>query len=209
MSQIYKVFFNNISFEIKPFSNIQSKRSCILFFYSFDEFIFAVNTELEKKEKCKKRLILKSNNVDIDWASLIDYFKRYEFIIAAGGVIQNFSKEWLFIFRNGFWDLPKGKVERNERLDFAAKREVSEECGLHELILDSFVAKTYHIYYENGNIIIKETNWFLFYTNQLQGLKPQLEEGITDLKWVSRKRLPFFLKKSFFSIDQLFKIHLI
>ena len=175
------------------------------FFSSFDEFIFAVNAELKKNEKCIKRLILKSTNVDSDWVSLIDFFKSYEYIIAAGGVIQNSSKEWLFIFRNGFWDLPKGKVEKNERLDFAAKREVSEECGLHELILDSFVTKTYHIYYENANIIIKETNWFLFYTNQLQGLKPQLEEGITDLKWVSRKSLPFFLKKSFLSINQLFK----
>ena len=203
MSQIYKVFFNNISFEIKPFSNIHSKSSCVLFFSSFNEFILEIGDVLEKKENCTKRLILQSHHVEGDWVALIDYFKKFEFITAAGGIVQNNSKEWLFIFRNGIWDLPKGKVEKNERLEFAAEREISEECGLSEMRLDSFISKTYHMYHENGFIKLKETHWFLFYSNQLTNLKPQLEEGITNLKWVSISELEAILSNSFLSIKEL------
>jgi len=209
MSQIYKVFFKNISFEIKPFSKIDSKLECIIFFHSFNEFISSVHDALINNESCQKRLILKSNNIQNDWESLINNLRKFEFIIAAGGLVENNSKEWLFIFRNGFWDLPKGKVEKNERLEVAAEREIFEECGLSEMSLDSFISTTHHMYHENGVIKLKETHWFLFYSNQLQNLKPQLEEGITDLKWISSKHLGRVLSNSFFSIQELVKIHLL
>ena len=209
MSQIYKVFFNNISFEIKPFSNIYSKSSCVLFFNSFNEFIFAIDDVLKNKETCRKQLILKSHNVNGDWIALIDNLHKFEFIIAAGGIVENNLKEWLFIFRNGVWDLPKGKVEKNERLEVAAEREISEECGLSEMRLGSFITKTHHMYHENGVIKLKETHWFSFYSNQFKDLKPQLEEGIINLKWVSNKDLEAILSNSFFSIQELVKIHLL
>ena len=52
MSQIYKVFFKNISFEIKPFSKIDSKLPCIIFFDSFNEFISSVYNVLINNESC-------------------------------------------------------------------------------------------------------------------------------------------------------------
>ena len=209
MSQIYKVFFKNISFEIKPFSKIDSKLSCIIFFDSFNEFISSVHDVLINNESCQKRLVLKSHNVQNDWVSLINNLRKFECIIAAGGIVENNSKEWLFIFRNGVWDLPKGKVEKNEKLEVAAEREISEECGLSEMRLGSFIATTHHMYYENEVIKLKETHWFLFYSNQLKNLKPQLEEGITNLKWISSKDLEAVLSNSFFSIQELVKIHLL
>ena len=209
MSQIYKVFFKNISFEIKPFSKIDSKLSCIIFFHSFNEFISSIHEVLIKNESCQKRLILKSNNIQNDWELLMNNLRNFEFIIAAGGIVENNSKEWLFIFRNGVWDLPKGKVEKNERLEVAAEREVSEECGLSEMRLNSFISTTHHMYHENGVIKLKETHWFLFYSNQLKNLKPQLEEGITNLKWVSSNDLEAILANSFFSIKELVKTHLL
>ena len=208
MSQIYKVFFKNISFEIKPFSKIDSKLSCIIFFNSFNEFISSIHDELINNESCHKRLVLNSKNVQSDWGSLINNLRTFEFIIAAGGIVENNLKEWLFIFRNGVWDLPKGKVEQNERLEVAAEREISEECGLSEMRLGSFITKTYHMYHENGVIKLKETNWFFFYSNQLKNLKPQLEEGVTDLKWVSSKDLEAILSNSFFSIKELVKTYI-
>ena len=96
MSQIYKVFFKNISFEIKPFSKIDSKLECIIFFHSFNEFISSVHDALINNESCQKRLILKSNNIQNDWESLINNLRKFEFIIAAGGLVENNSKEWLF-----------------------------------------------------------------------------------------------------------------
>jgi len=209
MSQIYKVFFKNISFEIKPFSRIDSKLSCIIFFHSFNEFIFSIHEVLIKNESCQKRLILKSNNIQNDWELLMNNLRKFELIIAAGGIVENNSKERLFIFRNGTWDFPKGKVEKNERLEVAAEREVSEECGLSEMRLDSFISTTHHMYHENGVVKLKETHWFLFYSNQLKNLKPQLEEGITDLKWISSSDLESVLLNSFFSIKELIKTHLL
>jgi 8-oxo-dGTP pyrophosphatase MutT (NUDIX family) len=38
----------------------------------------------------------------------------------------------LFIFRNGKWDLPKGGIEKERKLD-TAMREVEEETGVNQL----------------------------------------------------------------------------
>jgi len=42
-------------------------------------------------------------------------------------IIKN---EILFIFRNGKWDLPKGKAEAKETINQTAIREVEEETGI-------------------------------------------------------------------------------
>ena len=63
-----------------------------------------------------------------------------------------------------------------------------------------------HFYFENGQGKLKETNWFSFYSYDSQVLKPQFEEGITEIKWVQKKYLQFYLNKSFRSIEELFKI---
>ncbi len=39
---------------------------------------------------------------------------KTETLIAAGGWVMNEFNEVLWIFRLGVWDLPKGKVEKNE-----------------------------------------------------------------------------------------------
>lgn len=205
MAQIYKVFFNKISFEIKPFSVTIDKTYNNLIFDCFFEFVNALNFELKKKQKNKKRLILKSKNIEKDWRSLLVTLNKFDLVIASGGIIQNNLNESLFIYRNGFWDLPKGKVEKNEKLAYAAKREIFEECGLKNLEYNSFIAKTHHIYFENGQGKLKETNWFSFNCYDSQVLKPQLEEGITEIKWVQKKYLQFYLNKSFSSIEELFK----
>lgn len=56
-------------------------------------------------------------------------------IEAAGGLIVNQKKEILFIYRNGKWDLPKGKIESEENPPEAALREVKEETGLKNVKL--------------------------------------------------------------------------
>jgi ADP-ribose pyrophosphatase YjhB (NUDIX family) len=77
-----------------------------------------------------------------------EFSSMMKMIEAAGGIVINKDEEILFIYRLGKWDLPKGKLEPNEKLDEAALREVEEETGLKELVLENFVNTTFHIYKE-------------------------------------------------------------
>jgi 8-oxo-dGTP pyrophosphatase MutT (NUDIX family) len=52
------------------------------------------------------------------------HMKEKKKIIAAGGLVLNEDKEILMIFRRGFWDLPKGKLDPDETIEHCALREV-------------------------------------------------------------------------------------
>ena len=95
------------------------------------------------------------NNIEELWADFRNYFKNVE---AAGGVVINPENKILFIHRLGKWDLPKGKIEKDESREVAAVREVEEECGISNLQLKDFLNATYHIYTErDGKKILKTT----------------------------------------------------
>ena len=49
---------------------------------------------------------------------------------AGGGVVRNAQGAFLVIFRNGKWDLPKGKLEAGESFEVAALREVDLAVGM-------------------------------------------------------------------------------
>ena len=88
MSQIYKVFFNNISFEIKPLLKLESKEDYALYVDCFDKFIFIINDELNEKNLKEKQIIYRSCNIVNDWLKLLDYFKKkHSIIIAACGIV--------------------------------------------------------------------------------------------------------------------------
>ena len=84
-------------------------------------------------------------HLDEIWEELTSMHRVVE---AAGGIVFNQENKILFIHRLGRWDLPKGKIEPEESLENAALRELEEETGLAELILEEFVNTTFHIYKE-------------------------------------------------------------
>ena len=90
--------------------------------------------------------ILSNNDED----SFVSFFKRHIKIGAAGGVVENSKQQLLFIYRNGIWDLPKGKIEFKEDKRVAAIREVEEECGLKDPKITGDLPSTYHTYERNG-----------------------------------------------------------
>ena len=61
---------------------------------------------------------------------MTQFFSQYRTIKAAGGLVLNDKNEVLLIYRRNKWDLPKGKVDEEEKLRAAALREVGEETGL-------------------------------------------------------------------------------
>ncbi len=109
---------------------------------------------------------------------------------AAGGIVQNNQSKLLMIYKRNIWDLPKGKIDNYESASDAALREVYEETNVSDLTILPFSWVTYHIYIEKRvkdkpNFFFKETKWFLMHASSCMDLLPQINEGITDVKWIS------------------------
>ena len=119
-------------------------------------------------------------------ASFKAYTKDKIIIEAAGGLVFNEKNELLMIFRRGFWDLPKGKVDEGETLEECAVREVQEETGLHNIKLGEFLNTTYHTYTLNNQSILKPSHWYKMEHWGNEILIPQTEEDISEIKWVSK-----------------------
>ncbi|WP_340202874.1 NUDIX hydrolase [Ascidiimonas sp. W6] len=130
--------------------------------------------------------------------------KRLPLVIAAGGYVINDQKEVLFIFRNGKWDLPKGKLDKGETIPDAAIREVKEETGVKKLKIKSLYRKTYHLFKRNGVLKLKETYWYKMRTSYNGKLTPQLNEGIEKVVWKNAEEAKQALSNSYQNIVDLF-----
>ena len=128
------------------------------------------------------------------------FYKKFTLVVAAGGLVQNEKKEILMIFRRGQWDLPKGKLDKGEKLEDCAVREVEEETGLQKVKLNAPLTITYHTYHEGTKFILKESHWYNMKTRGDQPLTPQTEEDIHEIKWVKAKDIKEYLKNTFPSI---------
>lgn len=132
-------------------------------------------------------------------------------IHAAGGVVLRKNKI-LFIFRNGKWDLPKGKIEPGEKAAIAAVREVEEECGISGHKIVKQLPSTFHIYQSpykksEGEWIFKETFWFeMKYTGSDSGT-PQIDEGITEVRWLNRNELDTVLANTYENLKQIIRLY--
>lgn len=147
-------------------------------------------------------LIMVSVDLEVMWRDFCSHFKQID---AAGGVILNDNRHILWIFRNGKWDLPKGKVESKESIMNAAIREVKEECSVDDIRLGPILGKTYHIYRFNGLNILKSSYWYGMTCSGEQSLKPQIEEGITKVIWADTKQHRKCLTNTYSSISELLK----
>ncbi len=131
--------------------------------------------------------------------NVLAYFKKtLKLVMAGGGIIFNENKQLLLIKRKGFWDLPKGKAEKGEKIRDTAIREVEEETNvkIETAAEQSFV--TYHAYFLKGEYCIKETHWFEMDAALNQELLvPQREEGIEEVLWVEINDLPVYKEEAY------------
>ena len=131
------------------------------------------------------------------------FINRFPIIEAAGGLVEHKDGKFLFIYRNEKWDLPKGKIEKNELIVDAAVREVVEETGVAGLIVKNQISTTYHIYNANGKHKLKKTYWFQMKTGSSAQLYPQLEENIKKAVWISKSEFPKLIENAYENIKIL------
>ena len=128
-------------------------------------------------------------------------------LIAGGGLVFNEKGELLMIFRRGKWDLPKGKLDNGETIEQCAIREVKEETGLIKVTIGEFIDVSFHDYFDTylDEDVIKETHWFVMKAIGEQKLIPQVEEDITEIKWVSELELKKCLLDSYDNVVEIIK----
>jgi|TARA_R110002096_G_scaffold57902_1_gene146405 ADP-ribose pyrophosphatase YjhB (NUDIX family) len=155
--------------------------------------------------RTRKLKNLDSVTLVTDEKSILKKFIKSRFVIikAAGGVVTKEDKV-LFIFRLGKWDLPKGKFEKKETPEGCAVREVEEECNV-KVKLNKPICITWHTYTQNRKSILKKTYWYNMKCTNDTKMKPQVEEGIMDIKWLKHQEAKTALINSYPSMRYLYK----
>ncbi|MBF9254298.1 NUDIX domain-containing protein [Pontibacter sp. 172403-2] len=148
-----------------------------------------------KKLKKLKSLTLVAGKKKKLIAHLKDQFK---IVKAAGGLVLKEGKI-LMIYRLGVWDLPKGKLDKKEKVEAGALREVEEECSIQVEVIGK-LPKTWHSYAYKGKKILKKTSWFVMNCTDDSLIKPQAEEFIEEVRWMTPEEVTEVLPKAYTSI---------
>src|SRR5690606_6093365 len=199
MPQIYKIYMNESALILTHFQKISSDSIQIVDVQGFD--IKPLFQDILKKDT-QKTFIIQTDDPKAFFQKIRSSVK---FIKAAGGLVENGNNDYLFIKRLGKWDLPKGKVEIGEKMREAATREVEEECGIKIDSIGKKIESTYHVYSLRGEVILKKTNWYYMKVNNVPDLVPQLEEDISEAKWISTEDLAPIRENTYPLINGLIK----
>ncbi len=139
-----------------------------------------------------------------DKKAVVDSIKKdFKVIKAAGGIVYH-KDRCLLIYRKKKWDLPKGKLDRDESSGKAAVREIREETGVAGK-LQHKICTTWHTYTFNDELVLKRTKWYLLDCVSDRKMKPQTEEEIERLEWVSVGQAKSYLVNSYSSIRYVFE----
>lgn len=105
---------------------------------------------------------------------------------SAGGIV--FKNNQVLVVKNAsladpnksYWGFPKGHIEKSEKSEHAATREVLEETGITVEIKEK-LGESRYVYTRNGERIFKVVAFFLMEYQSGQ-LEPQVSE-ISEAKW--------------------------
>jgi 8-oxo-dGTP pyrophosphatase MutT (NUDIX family) len=199
---MYKVFINErvfwIGFNLKK--SFIKKDISFTTCYSFEDFDSIVSKKKGDKEMIINFLTERLMNKILK--------KRYRIVEAGGGLVVNKKDEVLFIFRRGKWDLPKGKLEKHEKVKAGAVREVEEECGITNPVIREELITTFHKFKNKGKECLKKSYWFVMDYDGEEELIPQLEEDITKVRWMSVDKFEKVNQNTFLSISDVLEAYL-
>jgi 8-oxo-(d)GTP phosphatase len=158
--------------------------------------------EVKKLKKLKSLTLVADKK-----KQLIEHLKdQFKIIKAAGGLVLKDGKI-LMIYRMGVWDLPKGKLDKKEKVKLGAVREVEEECNVKVEVIEK-LPKTWHSYAFKGKKILKKTSWYLMDCTDDSLMKPQAEEFIEEVRWMTPEEVIEVLPKAYTSISFVIKHYL-
>jgi len=105
---------------------------------------------------------------------------------SAGGVVyrREAGVARFLLIRDSYrnWGFPKGHLERGEPTAEAARREVTEETALDDLVLHGPIKVIDWYFRFRGKTIHKYCHFFLFESKRGEAV-PQVDEGITECAW--------------------------
>ncbi len=185
---MYKIYINDNILILKDTQDVQKNDfpdgSLLAPYNGKVKTLFSYIDMLEKSASFRT-VVLHFSDIKQLWK---DFKSLFNIIKASGGVVRNENEQLLFIFRRGLWDLPKGKIEKNEKKKAAALREVEEETSVKKLTLETNLTKTWHVYRTNSKKrVLKKTYWYIMQAPK-QKLIPQAKEDITEAKWMSLEK---------------------
>jgi ADP-ribose pyrophosphatase YjhB (NUDIX family) len=157
-----------------------------------DRLLRLMEVKKLKKLDSLTLLVRKKKNLILH---LKDQFKIAK---AAGGLVVK-DGQVLMIYRLGKWDLPKGKLNRDEDVALGAIREVEEECNI-KVELGEELPSTWHSYAYKGNKMLKKTSWYVMKCLDDSVMRPQTEEYIEEVRWMSPQDALARIEESYASI---------
>ena len=182
--QMYEIYINDrllVLLSEAELSNYQTDSSTLVMPYmGIKKNLFQFMDILEKSSRFSNVVLFTKELEQLyeDVCSLL------LIIPAGGGIIKNLDHKLLMIFRKGFWDLPKGKLDLQEKFKDAALRECQEETGLQNLSLDGKFETTLHFFcFFSYTRCLKKTKWYLMSYQGVAPPIPQIEEDIEGIGW--------------------------
>ena len=202
---MYSIYFNNRKLSVCPLKeNANYNSNAVVYYNSNDLNTKQLPEFMESNQKINLLVLpVEENKIDCVFEKICSEFNQ---INAGGGLVRNSAGEYLLIFRNGKWDLPKGKQEAGEDIKVTAVREVEEECGIDSLELGNLLCVTHHTYRMNGEFMLKHTFWYNMEYKGDAALKPQTEENIEMCKWVKGEEIAELVKDTYPSIKRVFEV---
>ena len=202
MGQRYRVFLNEKSILISEDINTTDSQSNdrIIPYLGLEKMQLEYE-RFKADEHCDQLIFLSRKKYSEACASFRSMFRD---IKAAGGLVKDPEGKLLFILRFGIWDLPKGKLEKNETPVEGAVREVTEETGLSHMQVTNQLPSTFHIYTnKKGSAVLKETYWFRMLYKGNETPVPQTKEAITSVHWFGPDQLEMVLNNTYASLKEL------
>lgn len=114
--------------------------------------------------------------------------QKADFELSAGGIVFCPKTKKILVIedKKGRISLPKGWVEKNEKLIETARRETEEETGVKNLRLIKKIGEVNFFYRKKTNLVFKKVVYFLF-ESSYQKPKVQKEE-INNAYWVRKEQ---------------------